>query len=80
MGGLDAVVYAAGPHLDFTFISAISPEDWRRVFDADVNGCFNPLSASLQHPRRSEAGVFVVVTSRSRLHDRGHRRTNPGEG
>jgi len=63
MGGIDAAVYAAGPHLEFAFISEIRPEDWRRVFDADVNGCFNFLSASLPHLRRSGAGAIVAVTT-----------------
>ena len=62
-GGIRSVVYAAGPHLDFTFISAISPDDWKRVMDADVNGCFNLLSAALPHLRANGAGAIVAVTT-----------------
>lgn len=62
-GRIDAVVYAAGPHLAFTFISRISPETWRQVMDADVNGCFNLLSAALPHLRAAGNGAIVAVTT-----------------
>lgn len=62
-GQLNSVVYAAGPHLEFAFISAIKPSDWKRVFDSDVNGCFNLLSAALPHLRKCGNGAVVAVTT-----------------
>lgn len=61
--GIDAVVYAAGPHLDTQFVSAIAPSDWKAVFDTDVNGCFNLLREALPVLRKRQGAIVAVTTS-----------------
>lgn len=62
-GAINAIVYAAGPPLALEPISSISPEVWRKVIDADVNGCFNLFSAALPHLRASKGAIVAVTTS-----------------
>lgn len=61
-GRIDTLVYASGPSFPLSFVSAIGPEDWARVFAADVNGCFFALGAALPHLRASR-GSFVAITA-----------------
>lgn len=61
-GRLDALVYAAGPSFSLDFVSNVSPDEWRRVLDADLNGCFNVIHACLPH-LRSSSGSIVAVTA-----------------
>lgn len=62
-GGIDSLVYAAGPHLPLKFISTITPEEWRSVFDADVNGAFNLVWATLPHLRDKGGSMVAVITA-----------------
>lgn len=61
-GRLDTLVYAAGPSFALDFVSNVSPDEWRRVMDADLNGCFNAIHACLPH-LRSSSGSIVAVTA-----------------
>lgn len=61
LGAIVAVVYAAGPHLPHKFISGVSPEEWKMIFDADVNGAFNLVWATLPHLRANKGGALVAV-------------------
>jgi 3-oxoacyl-[acyl-carrier protein] reductase len=61
-GRLDTLVYAAGPSFDLAFIAKTAPADWRRVIDADLNGCFHAVHFALPH-LRSVAGSIVAVTA-----------------
>ncbi len=61
-GRLDTLVYAAGPPFELDFIGKTAPSDWRRVIDADLNGCFNAVHAALPHLRTTR-GSFVAVTA-----------------
>lgn len=61
-GRLDTLVYAAGPSFSLDFVSNVSPDEWRRVLDADLNGCFNVIHACLPH-LRSSSGSIVAVTA-----------------
>jgi NAD(P)-dependent dehydrogenase (short-subunit alcohol dehydrogenase family) len=60
-GRIHSVVYAAGPPLEFQYIRDISPAEWARVMGADVNGCFNLVSATLPHLREQGGGAYVAV-------------------
>ena len=62
-GAIHSVVYAAGPHLEFLYINQISPSEWARVINADVNGCFNLVSAVLPQLRQQRFGAIVGVVT-----------------
>jgi NAD(P)-dependent dehydrogenase (short-subunit alcohol dehydrogenase family) len=62
-GRLHSVVYAAGPPLEFLYINEIQPAEWARVINADVNGCFNLVSAVLPHLRRQKRGAIVGIVT-----------------
>ena len=61
-GRIDTLVYAAGPTFQLDFASNIAPEEFSRVIDADLKGCFNAVHAALPHLRASR-GSFVALTA-----------------
>lgn len=61
LGGMDAVVYAAGPNLSLVPISALDPAEWSRVIDADVKGAFHLVAATLPHLRSRPSSAMVAV-------------------
>lgn len=63
LGGFHSVVYAAGPVLHMQLIGDISPADWARVTNADVNGCFNLVHATLPRLRAQGGSYVAVITS-----------------
>lgn len=62
-GGLHTVVYAAGPDIPQPYIFDVTPEEWRRTFDADVNGCFNLVHAALPHLRGPEPSSLTAIST-----------------
>jgi NAD(P)-dependent dehydrogenase (short-subunit alcohol dehydrogenase family) len=62
-GHIHSVVYAAGPPLEFLYINEIKPDEWARVINADVNGCFNVVAATLPHLRTRRAGNYVAIVT-----------------
>jgi NAD(P)-dependent dehydrogenase (short-subunit alcohol dehydrogenase family) len=62
-GAVHTVVHAAGSPIDQPYISQVTPDQWRSVMDADVNGFFNVVYAGLPHLRESGAGSFVYISS-----------------
>jgi NAD(P)-dependent dehydrogenase (short-subunit alcohol dehydrogenase family) len=60
-GRVHSVVYAAGPHIPMKFLNAITPAEWKSVFDADVNGAFNLVWATLPHLKAGGGGAFAAV-------------------
>jgi NAD(P)-dependent dehydrogenase (short-subunit alcohol dehydrogenase family) len=62
LGGVHAVVHAAGSDIPMRFVSEVSRAEWRRVMDADASGFFDLVRASLPHLRASR-GSIVAVTS-----------------
>lgn len=60
-GRVHSAVYAAGPHIPMKFISAITPAEWKAVFDNDVNAAFNLVWASLPHLKAGGGGALVAV-------------------
>jgi NAD(P)-dependent dehydrogenase (short-subunit alcohol dehydrogenase family) len=43
-------------------IGEVTPQEWRRVIDSDVNGFFNILHATLPHLRK-QGGSYVHISS-----------------
>lgn len=62
-GTIHSVVYAAGPPLEFLYINEIESSEWARVINADVNGCFNLVSAVLPHFRAQRRGALVALVT-----------------
>lgn len=62
-GGIDSLVYAAGPPIEFLYINQITSEEWARVMAIDVNGCFNVIEAALPHLRERGRGAIVAVVT-----------------
>ena len=62
-GHIHSVVYASGPPIEYQYINEISGQEWSRVIDVDVNGCFNLIEATLPHFRERSAGNYVAVTT-----------------
>jgi NAD(P)-dependent dehydrogenase (short-subunit alcohol dehydrogenase family) len=61
-GGVHTVICAAGSDIPMRFVSELDPATWRDVFDADANGFFHLVHASLPHLRQSH-GSLVAVSS-----------------
>lgn len=62
-GRLDAVVYASGPSMEFRYIHEIAPEEWARIINTDVNGCFNLVAAVLPKFKAQGGGNIVAVVT-----------------
>lgn len=60
---LHSVVYASGPALHMQAIADISPEQWQKTMQIDVNGCFNVVHATLPAVRASRGCYVGVITA-----------------
>jgi len=63
-GPIHSVVYAAGPEIHMRRINQLTPEVWAAAVNADVNGCFNLVWATLPHLKEC-AGAFVALIAAS---------------
>ena len=61
-GRLHTVVVATGYDIQMRMIHEVTPEEWRRVIDNDVNGFFNVIHATLPELRK-HGGSYVHVGS-----------------
>jgi len=61
-GGINTLVYAAGPTFGLNFVSQVTPEEFSAVIDADLKGCFNAIHAALPHLRQRK-GAIVAITA-----------------
>jgi NAD(P)-dependent dehydrogenase (short-subunit alcohol dehydrogenase family) len=61
-GRIHTVVHAAGSAIPQPFISQVEPAQWRAVVEADVNGVFDVVHASLPH-LRERGGSYVFISS-----------------
>lgn len=61
-GRIDSLIYAAGPSFTLSFASRVAPEEWSRVIDQDVKGCFHVLRAALPHLRKVGGSFTAVIT------------------
>jgi len=61
-GRLHTVVVATGYDIQMRMIHEVTPDEWRRVIDNDVNGFFNIVHATLPELRKA-GGSYVHIGS-----------------
>jgi NAD(P)-dependent dehydrogenase (short-subunit alcohol dehydrogenase family) len=61
-GPIHSVFIATGYDIQMRLIGEVTPQEWRRVIDSDVNGFFNILHATLPHLRQ-HGGSYVHIGS-----------------
>lgn len=61
-GRLHTVIVATGYDIKMRKISEVTPDEWRRVIDNDVNGFFNVVHATLPELRK-QGGSYVHIGS-----------------
>lgn len=66
LGGIHTLVHAAGPHVPMIHLSKVTPEQFAHQVDADLNGFFNVMHASLPALREAAASVVVITTAATR--------------
>ena len=59
-GRIHTVINAAGSSIPMTYIGNLSAEKWCEVMNADANGFFNVVHASLPH-LRNQGGSYVQI-------------------
>ena len=62
-GGIHTLVYAAGPHVPMTHLSAVDPAAMATQLNADAAGFFSVVAPALPHLRTSEGSVVAVTTA-----------------
>lgn len=62
-GGLHTLVYAAGPHVPMTHLSAVEPSAMAAQLAADAAGFFAVVAPALPHLRSSQGSVVAVTTA-----------------
>lgn len=60
---IHTVVVGAGSDIKQPFIRDITPQEWKDVIDADVNGFFNIVHYALPHLKKAGGGSFVHISS-----------------
>lgn len=60
---IHTVVVAAGSDIQQLMIRDVTPEMWKAVIDADVNGFFNTVHYSLPHMKKAGGGSYVHISS-----------------
>lgn len=63
LGGLDAIVCNAGVALPQQLLTDTTPEQWRRLMSADLDGMFYVLKAAIPGLVRQKRGAIVTVSS-----------------
>ena len=61
-GRLDHLVCNAGVTCDRLMLR-MSPEQWRRVIDTNLNGTYNAIHGALRYLMKSDAGAIVAISS-----------------
>jgi acetoacetyl-CoA reductase len=61
-GRIDILVNNAGTNIDKT-MDKLEVEDWQKVIELDLNGCFYTLHAALPHMTEQESGAIVNMSS-----------------
>jgi 3-oxoacyl-[acyl-carrier protein] reductase len=62
LGRIDILVNNAGINA-FGGVSELNPEDWQRVLDVDLTGCFNMIRVILPAMRKRRAGAIINIAS-----------------
>lgn len=67
-GQVEAVVYASGPDIAQPYVGDITQAQWRATIDADLNGFFNVVQASLPVFRAQKSGALIALTAAATQH------------
>ncbi|MGE0066320.1 MAG: SDR family NAD(P)-dependent oxidoreductase [Solirubrobacterales bacterium] len=59
---LSGLVYAAGPRIPMDYFSNLGHEQFSRIVDIDLKGCFNLLQSGVRHLREREGSVIALST------------------
>lgn len=62
-GGLHTLVYAAGPHVPMTHLSAVAPATMAEQLAADASGFFNVAQPALSYLRATQGSIVAVTTA-----------------
>lgn len=62
-GGLHTLVYAAGPHVPMTHLSAVSPAAMAEHLTSDAAGFFNVAQPALSLLRATQGSIVAVTTA-----------------
>jgi 3-oxoacyl-[acyl-carrier protein] reductase len=62
-GGIHTLVYAAGPHVPMTHLSAVAPAAMAAQLAVDAAGFFAVVAPSLPHLRATEGSIVAVTTA-----------------
>ena len=62
LGPVELLVNNAGIARQMQF-QDIRPEDWRRMFDVNLSGCYNAVQAVLPHMLHEHAGCIINISS-----------------
>lgn len=62
-GGINTVVYAAGPMLPFKFLSAVTPDEMQTFLLGDTLAFFNLMHAAIPALRRSSGSAVAIHTT-----------------
>lgn len=62
-GGIDSLIYAAGPHVPMIHLSRVSPTQFRDQILDDVVACFNAVQPSMPHLRTARGNIVAVTTA-----------------
>lgn len=65
-GGVDVLVNNAGINID-KLVTNMTPEQWQKVIDVDLNGVYNCTKAVLPHMIQGGGGKIVNISSMSAL-------------
>lgn len=63
LGGLDVLVYAAGPHVPMVHLSRVTPDEFGAQLQQDAVAFFNVMHAALPHLRRSHGCAVAITTA-----------------
>lgn len=61
-GGVDHLVYSAGFTSPVSFLD-LTPEEWRRIVDINLNGAFYAAHAAVRHMIKGNGGSIVLIGS-----------------
>jgi 3-oxoacyl-[acyl-carrier protein] reductase len=62
-GGINTVIYAAGPMLPFRFLSSVEPDEMRQFLEGDTLAFFNLMHACIPALRKTSGSVVAIHTT-----------------
>jgi NAD(P)-dependent dehydrogenase (short-subunit alcohol dehydrogenase family) len=62
-GGIHTLVYASGPHVELTYLSRVTPSQFKQQIESDAVAFFNVVQPALAGLRRTQGSVVAVSTT-----------------